>query len=224
MAAYSQVVFKDQRDVAALQRDTRDAASSGRDVRASGDLRRHRRVPLELSGRFMRANREEFTCQIKDISVGGASVAAAQAVEPGEKVVAYFDHIGGLEGLVTRRLPDGFAFQFKVSEHKREKLAAQIIWLLNRADFPEEAGRQHERAGTTGRKTTLRFDDGMLIDVDLLDLSVSGASVATPARPAIGEEVQIAKIRAVVRRHHEDGIGLQFFMIQDQATLAANFP
>ncbi|NOT70526.1 MAG: PilZ domain-containing protein [Hyphomicrobium sp.] len=210
MAAYSQVLLKTQRETPS--------------VRLNGDLRRHRRVPLDIGGRFMRANREEFVCRLKDISVGGACVSTVQSVETGEKIIAYFDHIGGLEGLVTRQLPDGFAIQFKVSEHKREKLAAQIMWLLNRDDFPEEAGRQHERHGTSGRKTTLRFDDGMLIDVDLLDLSASGASVATMARPAIGEEVSIAKIRAVVRRHHADGIGVQFFMVQDEATLAANFP
>jgi PilZ domain len=200
--------------------DTADADPA----RVSGDLRRHRRVPLDLPGRFMRASRDEFVCQLKDISVGGAGVAAVQPVETGERIIAYFDHIGGLEGVVTRKLTDGFAFQFKVSEHKREKLASQIMWLLNRGEFPEEAGRRHERLGTTGRKTTLRFDDGMIIDVDLLDLSASGASVRTPARPAIGEEVVISKIKAVVRRHHPDGVGLQFYVLQDEITLSANFP
>lgn len=210
MAAYSQVILKDHPEIPA--------------VRLNGDLRRHRRVPLDVAGRFMRANREEFTCRLKDISVGGACVSTVQPVETGEKIIAYFDHLGGLEGLVTRSLPDGFAFQFKVSEHKREKLAAQIMWLLNRDDFPAEAGRQHERLATAGRKTTLRFDDGMLIDVELLDLSISGASIGTTARPAIGEEVSLAKFRAVVRRHHQDGIGVQFMSVLDQATLSAAFP
>ena len=193
-------------------------------ARGNGDLRRHRRVPLELAGRFMRANREEYTCQLQDVSVGGAYVACEHPVEMGERIVAYFEHLGGLEGLVTRVLPGGFAFQFKVSEHKREKLAAQVMWLLNRNDFPDELGRQHDRVGTGGRKSTLRFDDGMILDVELLDLSASGASVRTPARPAIGEDVLIGKLRAIVRRHHVDGIGVQFLTVQDQATLRALFP
>ncbi len=202
----------------------RREASTAAPVRVNGDLRRHRRVPMELDGRFMRSNREEFGCTLKDISVGGAFVVTEHAVEIGERVVAYFSHLGGLEGTVTRLLPDGFAFQFKVSDHKREKLSAQIMWLLNRNDFPDELGRQHDRVGTTGRKTTLRFDDGMMIDVELLDLSSSGASVRTPARPAIGEEMTVGKIRSVVRRHHKDGVGLQFLASLDQATLRANFP
>lgn len=193
-------------------------------TRVNGDLRRHRRVPLELDGRFMRSNRDEHGCHLKDISVGGACVVTEHGVEIGERIVAYFSDLGGLEGVVTRVLPDGFAFQFKISDHKREKLSSQIMWLLNRIDFPDEAGRAHERVGHSGRKTTLRFDDGMMIDVEVLDLSSSGASVRTPARPAIGEDLVIGKIRSVVRRHHKDGIGVQFLTVLDQSALRANFP
>lgn len=210
MAVQTHVVLKDH--------------ATARRAHVNGDLRRHRRVPLHLSGRFMRANRTEHSCVLMDISVGGASVSTEHPAEIGERVVAYFEHLGGLEGIVSRVFSGGFAFQFKVSEHKREKLAAQIMWLLNRNEFPDELGRQHERVQASGRKTALRFDDGMIIDVELLDLSVSGASVRTPARPAIGEEVVIAKIRSVVRRHHPDGLGLQFLAVQDQAALRANFP
>jgi hypothetical protein len=210
MALHSQILLK-------------DAASSKRPP-ANGDLRRHRRVPLELTGRFMRANRSEYACTLKDISVGGALVTSEHTVDVGERIIAYFEHLGGLEGKVTRLFASGYAFQFKVSEHKREKLAAQIMWLLNRNEFPDESSRQHERVASTGRIAALRFDDGMIIDVELLDLSASGASVRTPARPAIGEEVVIAKIRSVVRRHHPDGIGLQFLDVQDQAALRTNFP
>lgn len=207
----------------ALRKD-RPAAASAAHANIGGDLRRHRRVPLDLPGRYMRADRSEHVCALRDISVGGAGVVAEKQPEPGERIIAYFDHLGGLEGTVTRIFDTGFAFQFKVSEHKREKLAAQIMWLLNRHEFPDEHGRAHERVSTTGRTTALRFDDGMIIDVELLDLSVSGASVRTPARPGIGEEVVVGKIRSVVRRHHPDGLGLQFLAVQDQASLRANFP
>ena len=70
----------------------------------------------------------------------------------------------------------------------------------------------------------MRFDDGVMIDVELLDLSISGASVRTPARPAIGEEIVLGKVRSIVRRHHADGISLQFLVVLDQAALAASFP
>lgn len=192
-------------------------------IEMNGDLRRHRRVPLELAGRFMRSNRAEHLCQLRDVSVGGAFVAADAEVDLGEPLIAYFEDLGGIEGNVTRRMPNGFAFRFRISERKREKLAAQIMWILNRPDFPDELGRQHDRASVRGRRTTLRFDDGMLIDVDLIDLSVAGASIRTPARPAIGEEVLLGKVRAVVRRHHPDGVGVQFYSVLDRVALKAHF-
>jgi hypothetical protein len=171
----------------------------------------------------MRADRSEFTCELKNISVGGAAVISSHAPDVGERVVAYFDHLGGLEGSVVRQTPEGFAFAFKVTEYKREKLAAQIMWLINRGDFPEQAGRLHERIGTRGRRTTLRVDD-VIIDVELLDLSASGASIGTPARPPIGSFVIAGKTRAIVRRHHEHGIGLQFLTLLSPEVLRDSFP
>ncbi len=86
------------------------------------DLRRYRRVPLALPGRFMRESREEFPCQMQDISVGGAGIASTEfQVQINERIIAYFDVLGGLDGNVTRIYSDGFAIQFKVSAHKREK-------------------------------------------------------------------------------------------------------
>ncbi len=194
------------------------------DAMMTGDLRKHRRLPLSLSGRFMRADRSEHTCQLKNVSVGGAAVSSPVAPEVGERVVVYFDHLGGLEGTVARITPDGFAFVFKVTEHKREKLAAQIMWLVNKDDFPDEVGRLHERFGTRGRRTTLRVEEGVIIDVELLDLSASGASIGTPARPPMGSFVLVGKTRAIVRRHHEHGIGIQFLSLLTPEALRERFP
>ena len=194
------------------------------DAFKTGDQRRHRRVPLKLQGRYMRPDRSEYTCAVKNMSVGGAALITAHAPEPGERVVVYLEHLGGLEGIVSRLTSDGFAFSFKVTENKREKLAAQIMWLVNRDDFPDQVGRMHERVGTRGRRTTLRIEDGLVIDVELLDLSASGASIGTSARPAIGSFVFAGRIRAIVRRHHEHGIGLQFLQLQSADALRDSFP
>jgi hypothetical protein len=194
------------------------------DAAKSGDLRKHRRLPLALHGRFMRADRNEYTCELKNISVGGAAVVTPNSPEIGERVVVYLDHLGGLEGTVARVFPDGFAFAFKVTEHKREKLAAQIMWLINRDEFPDQAGRLHERIGAGGRRTTLKVEEGVIIDVELLDLSASGASLGTPARPPIGSLVIAGKSRAIVRRHHEHGIGLQFLTLLSPEALRESFP
>jgi hypothetical protein len=193
--------------------------------RITADRRRHKRFSLTLLGRFMRANRQEFPCKLTDISVGGAAMMSPIQVEVGERIVAYFDHLGGFEGTVARRFEGGFAFQFKATQHKREKLAAQITWLINRNELdPADLRRPgHERVTLVDKTSTLRLADDLTIAVKVLDISISGASIGTPARPAIGTEVQIGKLRARVMRHHSEGIGVEFLDIQNPDALRRYF-
>ncbi|MGZ8410686.1 MAG: PilZ domain-containing protein, partial [Hyphomicrobium sp.] len=107
------------------------------------DKRRHKRVAITLLGRFMRANRHEYPCRLNDISVGGAAINSPVVVDEGERIVVYFDHIGGLEGSVVRVFEGGFAMQFRMTARKREKLAAQLTWLLNRDVLSGITERRH---------------------------------------------------------------------------------
>ena len=191
------------------------------------DKRVHRRFEATLGGRFMRANRDEHICSVRDISVGGIALAVdepvAAALKSGEKVIAYIEQIGGLEGPVLRTWADGFAFKLIATQHKREKLAAQITWLLNEADLKGAAARQHERIRLTRRDSTLKLGEGGCVPCLLLDVSVSGASVACIARPEVGGLVWLGRHRARVVRHHAEGIGLQFMEFLDLETLQAYF-
>lgn len=209
--------------MAAQVQHQRDVPFRGDASRAVSDMRRHRRLALTLSGRFMRADRSEYDCTLRDISVGGASIVTATRIEIGERIVAYFEHVGGFEGTITRILPDGFALQFKISEHKREKLAAQIMWLVNRHWFPDETGRSHERLGKLGQRAALLLEDGVSIDTELLDISPAGASLGTPARPPLGSTVFIDGIRAIVLRHHANGFGVKFHNVLAQEALRTKF-
>jgi len=66
------------------------------------DRRRYKRISVTLLGRFMRESKEEHPCKLVDVSAGGAAVTSLVSVPVGERVVAYFDHIGGIEGVVVR--------------------------------------------------------------------------------------------------------------------------
>ena len=81
----------------------------------SPDRRRHKRVEVTLLGRFMRPDKQEYPCKLVDISVGGAAIMAPVEVEVGERIVAYIDQLGGLEGNVVRSIDGGFAMQFTVT-------------------------------------------------------------------------------------------------------------
>ena len=187
------------------------------------DRRRYKRVTVTLLGRFMRENKEEHTCKLVDISAGGASMTTAVAVPVGERVVAYFDHIGGIEGVVVREFDGGFALSIVATKHKREKIAAQLTWLANRAVLGNADGRRHERITPTNGEQTLQLAEGLVLSCRVLDVSISGASIATPARPEIGTEVVLGKLRARVVRYHPQGFGVQFMDVQNPTALRRYF-
>jgi hypothetical protein len=191
--------------------------------RSSQERRRHKRVLLTLLGRFMRANKQEYPCKLVDISVGGAAMMSPVAVEPGERIVAYFDHVGGLEGHVVRTFEGGFALALVATQHKREKLAAQLTWLINRTETGSTFERQHERLAPAEAPSTLKLADDIVVPCEILDISVSGAMLKTEARPEIGREVVVGKLRGRVMRHHPTGIGVRFLDIQKPAALRRHF-
>ncbi len=188
------------------------------------DRRRHKRFSLTLLGRFMRANKQEYPCKLNDISVGGAAMMSPVPVYIGEKIVTYFDQLGGLEGTVARVFDGGFAIRITATQHKREKLAAQITWMVNKGELTGAEERRHDRdLKYPPKASVLTLAEGVVIDCRILDVSLSGASVETEARPPIGNEVILGKLRGRVIRYHDHGIGVQFLDIQSPEALRKYF-
>ena len=197
--------------------------SPGLVSRVAADRRRHKRVAVALLGRFMRANKQEFPCKLHDISIGGAAIMSPVELELGERVIAYFDTLGGLEGTVARCFEGGFAIRLIASQHKREKLAGQLTWILNHAELDGIEARRHARTALAAAPSTLTLSEGIAISCQVLDISISGASIAVAAKPAIGSDVTLGKLRARVVRHHDSGIGVAFSDIQNPAALRRYF-
>ena len=65
-----------------------------------------------LLGRFMRESKHEYPCKLIDCSVSNCTLMTPVEPEIGEKIIAYFDQLGGLEGNVVRTFAGGFAMQF----------------------------------------------------------------------------------------------------------------
>ena len=187
------------------------------------DRRRHKRIEIQCLGRFMRADRTEYPCKLQDVSVGGAAMLTPQDVEVGEHVIAYFDEIGRIDGPVARLIDGGFAMQIQATQHRREKLAAQLTWLSNRKILGIPDARRHDRIVPKNTDISLVFNDGGQLPCRIIDVSISGASLYTDQIPPIGTMVMMGKLRAKVVRHHEQGIGLQFMDIQHPLALRKHF-
>jgi hypothetical protein len=187
------------------------------------ERRNFQRVRVKIYGRFMLEDRSEHACQVVDMSPGNVALRTDRRGEPGEKVIAYLDHIGRVEGVITRLLQDGFAMTVIASDRKRDKLAAQLTWLANKheLDLPED--RRHDRVSPRNPMTSMRMSDGRQYRCRIIDLSLSGAAIETEVRPAIGVQVMLGTMRGQVVRHFEEGVAIEFAVIQDQKSLEAEF-
>jgi hypothetical protein len=187
------------------------------------ERRSFQRVRVKIYGRFMLEDRTEHACQVIDMSPGNVAFRADRIGQPGEKVIAYIDHIGRVEGVVTRTLQDGFAMTVIASDRKKEKLAAQLTWLANKheLDLPED--RRHERVAPRNPMSVLHLTDGRQYPCRIIDLSLSGAAIEIEVKPALGVQVMLGTMRGQIVRHFEDGVAIEFAVVQRPETLDSEF-
>jgi hypothetical protein len=186
------------------------------------ERRRFQRVRLNLLGRYMLEDRREFPCQVVDMSPGGMSLIAPVIGQPGERVVAYVDHVGRLEGKIARTMANGFAMTVSATPRKRDKLAAQLTWLANRDILNLAEDRRHGRLIPKRPTTQLVLPNGTNITCRIIDASLSGAAIATPERPPLGALVGIGKLQGRVVRHIDEGFAIEFTRLQHPDFLEEN--
>jgi len=178
------------------------------------ERRRFQRVRVNLLGRFMLQSRNEYPCQVIDMSPGGAALMAPVVGSIGERVVAYIDHIGRVEGEISRYVEGGFAMTINATARKREKLANQLTWLANRRELDLAEDRRHERILPKNPFSHVVLGDGAEHRCRVLDVSLSGAAISMDVRPPIGAALTLGKMRARVVRHFEEGIAVEFAAVQ----------
>ena len=199
--------------------DTTIPQRSPRVSRNYAQLPRFQRVKISVLGRYMLANRSEFPCQVLEMSPGDAVVIAPVAGNPGEKVIAYLDHLGRVEGSILESIDGGFTMDVAASPRKRDKMAAQLTWLANKdiLNLPED--RRHERVVPDNRHSTVVLDDGRRYNCKIIDISLSGAAIELAVRPAMGTPVTLGRMRARVVRHFQDGVAVEFTSAQEMLTV-----
>jgi hypothetical protein len=186
------------------------------------DRRRHQRVKVNLLGRYMLPDRREFPCQVINMSPGGMALIAPMSGAPGERIIAYVDHLGRLEGQIARVFENGFAMTISATARKRDKLAAQLTWLANRHILGLPEDRRHSRIVPRNPVGRLILPNGVNLTCRIIDVSQSGAGIASRERPPIGTLVTLGKIQGRVVRHLEDGFAIEFTRLQHSDFLEDN--
>ncbi|AYG66327.1 MULTISPECIES: PilZ domain-containing protein [unclassified Rhizobium] len=196
---------------------TRPNQLAGNAVR--GDQRTFQRVPINMQGRLMLANYEEFECLVTEMSPGDLYVTCVGRPRADERVIAYIDHLGRVEGNVVAVDGRGFSMSINATERKREKLAAQLTWLANKHELGLPEDRRHDRLTPRDVRSELTLDDGTKYVCRIMDLSLSGAAVDVEVRPAIGTPVRLGNMRGRVVRHFVEGVAIEFLSLQSRETL-----
>ena len=77
------------------------------------------------------------------------------------------------------------------------------------------------------RRATLlpcfRMTDGRQYECRIVDLSLSGAAIEIDVKPALGSQVTLGTMRGQVVRHFDDGVAVEFAVLQRVETLDAAF-
>jgi hypothetical protein len=169
-----------------------------------------------LFGRYMLPDRTEHVSQIKDISPEEATFSCTEAPQVGDHVIAYIDEIGRVEGNVTQVWDTEFHLEFTVASSKRDKIAAKLNWLQASREESDADQRRHSRHEQDNQNTILTMPDGRQYTCEIIDMSLSGASLKVSVIPSIGTNVMLGKVRATVTRIHECGVAIEFAQLLEE--------
>ena len=185
----------------------------------SSDDATFQNVVVDLHGRLMCADFNEYECVAVEMSPGEVQFKCGALPRLKERVVSYIDHIGRIEGKVKKLNGNGFVISVNATERKRQKLAAQLTWFANKNELGLPEDRRHERIVPRNPNGEIRLADGDTYPCRIVDLSMSGAALELDARPDLGSQVVLGSMRARVVRHFDDGIAIEFATIQPPESL-----
>lgn len=188
--------------------------------------RRDVRVIVRVPGRYSladqrdrRGERRVFACHAVYLSAHEMALAAPVSGKIGERVIAHIDHLGKLEGPITRLIKGGFMMNIAAGEAKRGGLVAKIEWLENFKNHDAPNRRDSERIIPTNRYSKVVFADGSVETCLVLDYSATGAAVSADTVPEIKTVLAIGSIVGQVVRHFGGGFAVRFIQRQSPDTV-----
>ncbi|MEM1381798.1 MAG: PilZ domain-containing protein [Pseudomonadota bacterium] len=167
--------------------------------------RRHRRVAVRLPVRFILPDGVDRRGIVTDLSIRGAAIISEPGAIVGDAVILHIADLGRWAGQVAGLQERGFGVRLAASKEERLFLADALTAFLNPESTFDRAVRfSHES------ETILETESGTHAFGRLLDVSESGASIATALFPDCGEKIRVGRKRGTVIRHHPGGISVTF--------------
>jgi hypothetical protein len=186
-------------------------------LKVTPDRRRHRRVQWAVRVRGLTGEGEEFQATTVDVCAGGLRINLARPLSVGENLVLYIDDIGRVEGVVSRVLSEiGYAVEFRVPLRKRDKIADQLTWVINRDRLGLSDEREAERR-LGGGQVVATFGENISVACSVVDVSIFGVALRTPGpRPMVGDKVTVGERSGTCVRYIENGFAVDFRTLHAQ--------
>ena len=185
-------------------------ATDGRAVPEGSDRRLDQLENVSLAAKaYIPASDSEIDCIVTRLSAEGASIATPLASSIGSEIALYIDGFDRFTASVRQTSQESLEVRFNSSPAKRERTAARIRSFLEGGQSPVESRSESE--GTTLQSLRqFKRKNGETAKFDVVDISLTGATLKTRSRPPIGEIVTIGTVEGEVTRHFDEGIAVEF--------------
>jgi hypothetical protein len=174
------------------------------------ERRRDKRRTATLTGRVFCAEKGEAVhCTLIDISPGGAAISCRHHLSPGDAVVLYVDELGKFDGAVVGHAGQRVSIRFDQDKRARKR-AMEKIALFKHGRFKDVPALKVAAYACDPVMSRFTGSDGRTANCEILDISLTQASLRTDTRPRINDIIHIGLSSARVVRYHREGIGIEF--------------
>lgn len=178
--------------------------------KAELEQRRSERLHTTLEGRmFLPAEEAMIDCRVVDLSDNGAGVTTDEMPPLQAFVLLYVEGFGRFEAVVARIDGKVLGLRFVLNDRKRKALVEKLSRFVESGAMDPTALRRHRRVPGEAVASFV-CASGERVPCEVMDISLTGASLRTHARPLIGETIMIGRMPARVVRYHERGIAVEF--------------
>lgn len=178
------------------------------------NLAENQMAEIAIFGRTLFENGTEIPCQTTEISTNTIKVQSAIKPKLNEKIIFYIDEIGRLVGTVNQTKKGEFTSTIIATEHKKNKLKAQINWLKLKQQQKVKDNRKNKRIIPRQQNWKMKIEN-KTINVEIVDISLSGAFLKYKQNTQnsffnLGTKVNLAGITAHIVRQTQNGIAVEF--------------
>jgi hypothetical protein len=133
-----------------------------------------------------------------------------EVVGLGQAIWVDIDGFGPIRASVESVRHDGFLCQNLLNAPARKRLGVWVAWLARRNGRIERDKRGFMRSRPHDSRTTIAFEDGEMLAVELKDVSRSGAAVMSDFAVLPGTVVMVGQVLGRISRLFTGGFAIEF--------------